>query len=140
MSRTVEIKRSGATAKDDPNCFNRLHWALPPVAKASPGDYIVFETRDALDAQFGSAATAADVAGADFSRVHPMTGPVAGRSRKTHGRGRVGADRGGARAARLVRDRHGRQAMSPRMKNRHERRRQSFRISVLVCAAQSASR
>ena len=76
MSRTVEIKRSGATAKDDPNCFNRLHWALPPVAKASPGDYIAFETRDALDAQFGSAATAADVAGADFSRVHPMTGPV----------------------------------------------------------------
>jgi len=49
MSRTVEIKRSGATAKDDPNCFNRLHWALPPVAKASPGDYIVYETRDALD-------------------------------------------------------------------------------------------
>src|SRR6516165_4735999 len=76
MSRTVEIKRSGATAKDDPNCFNRLHWALPPVAKASPGDYIVYETRDALDDQFGSAATAADVAGADFSRVHPMTGPV----------------------------------------------------------------
>ena len=67
MSRTIEIKRSGATAKDDPNCFNRLHWALPPVAKASPGDYIVYETRDALDDQFGSAATAADVAGADFS-------------------------------------------------------------------------
>jgi len=76
MSRTIEIKRSGATAKDDPNCFNRLHWALPPVAKASPGDYIVYETRDALDNQFGSAATAADVAGADLARVHPMTGPV----------------------------------------------------------------
>jgi formamidase len=76
MSRTVEIKRSGATAKNDPNCFNRLHWALPPVAKASPGDYIAFETRDALDDQIGSAAKAADVAGADFSRGHPMTGPV----------------------------------------------------------------
>src|SRR5215469_10091886 len=76
MSRTVEIKRSGATAKDDPNCFNRLHWALPMVAKASPGDYIVYETRDALDDQFGSAAIAADVAGADLTRVHPMTGPV----------------------------------------------------------------
>src|SRR5215471_11080023 len=76
MSRTVEIKRSGATAKDDPNCFNRLHWALPPVAKANPGDYIIYETRDAFDDQFGSAATPADVAGADLTRVHPMTGPV----------------------------------------------------------------
>jgi formamidase len=76
MSRTVEIKRSGATAKDDPNCFNRLHWALPPVASASPGNYIVYETRDAFDDQFGAEATAADVARADLSRVHPMTGPV----------------------------------------------------------------
>src|SRR5215469_15804142 len=73
MSRTVEIKRSGATAKDDPNCFNRLHWALPPVAKANPGDYIIYETRDAFDDQLGSAATPADVAGADLTRVHPMT-------------------------------------------------------------------
>ncbi|WP_016746155.1 acetamidase/formamidase family protein [Rhizorhabdus wittichii] len=76
MANTVEIKRSGATAKDDPNCFNRLHWALEPVAHARPGDYIVYETRDAFDDQFNWSTTPADVAACDLNRVHPMTGPV----------------------------------------------------------------
>lgn len=76
MTNTVEIKRSGAIAKDDPNCFNRLHWAIEPVARAKPGDYIVFETRDAFDDQFNFNSTPQDVANCDLSRVHPMTGPV----------------------------------------------------------------
>lgn len=76
MSKTIEIKRSGATAKDDPNCFNRLHWALEPVARAMPGDYIVYETRDAFDNQFSFATSADEVANCDLNRVHPMTGPV----------------------------------------------------------------
>jgi hypothetical protein len=45
MAKTVEIKRNGATAADDPACFNRLHWALEPAARAAPGDDIVFEPR-----------------------------------------------------------------------------------------------
>jgi formamidase len=73
---TIEIKRSGATAVDDPNCFNRLHWALEPVARAKAGDYIVYETRDAFDDQFGPGATLDKVAACDLNRVHPMTGPV----------------------------------------------------------------
>lgn len=76
MSKIIEIKRSGATAKDDPNCFNRLHWALEPVARAMPGDYIVYETRDAFDNQFSFATSADEVANCDLNRVHPMTGPV----------------------------------------------------------------
>lgn len=76
MSKTVEIKRSGATAAEDPNCFNRLHWAIEPVARAAPGDYIVYETRDAFDNQFDFSSTPADVAACDLNRVHPMTGPV----------------------------------------------------------------
>ncbi|MDE8652001.1 acetamidase/formamidase family protein [Novosphingobium album (ex Liu et al. 2023)] len=76
MPNTVEVKRSGETAKDDPNCFNRLHWAIEPVAHANPGDYIVYETRDAFDDQFTMATTAEEVAGCDLNRVHPMTGPV----------------------------------------------------------------
>jgi len=76
MANTVEIKRSGATAKDDPNCFNRLHWSLEPVARAKAGDYIVYETRDAFDDQFDASTTAAQVAACDLNRVHPMTGPV----------------------------------------------------------------
>jgi formamidase len=73
---TVEVKRQGATAADDPSCFNRLHWSIPPVARAKPGDTIIIETRDAFDNQFGSNATPADVAACDLNRVHPMTGPV----------------------------------------------------------------
>lgn len=76
MANTVEVKRSGATAKDDPNCFNRLHWAINPVAKAKAGDYIVYETRDAFDDQFDWSSTPATVAACDLNRVHPMTGPV----------------------------------------------------------------
>lgn len=76
MTNTVEVLRSGETAKDDPNCFNRLHWAIEPVAKARPGDYIVYETRDAFDDQFNFATTPAEVAACDLNRVHPMTGPV----------------------------------------------------------------
>src|SRR5690349_1091458 len=76
MNQTVTIKRSGATAADDPNCFNRLHWALEPVAKAKVGDYLVFETRDAFDDQFTFASKPVDVANCDLNRVHPMTGPV----------------------------------------------------------------
>ena len=76
MTKTTEIKRSGATAVDDPSCFNRLHWALEPVARAAPGDYVVFETRDAFDNQFDWTTTSEQVPACDLNRVHPMTGPV----------------------------------------------------------------
>lgn len=72
----VEIKRQGATAADDPNCFNRLHWALEPRATAKPGDTIIIETRDAFDDQFNWNSTPETVAACDLNRVHPMTGPV----------------------------------------------------------------
>jgi formamidase len=49
---------------------------LEPVARARPGEYVVFETRDAFDDQFSFASTPADVAACDLNRVHPMTGPV----------------------------------------------------------------
>ncbi|MBM3516933.1 MAG: acetamidase/formamidase family protein [Alphaproteobacteria bacterium] len=92
MPDTVTIKRSGAVAKDDPCCFNRLHYALSPVARVKPGDYLVFETRDALDHQFSFSTTNAEVAKADLTRVHPMTGPV-------HV---AGAERGDALAVTIV--------------------------------------
>jgi formamidase len=76
MARTIEIGRAGTVAADDPNCFNRLHWAIEPVARAAPGDYIVYNTRDAFDDQFSFESTAQDVAACDLNRVHPMTGPV----------------------------------------------------------------
>ena len=76
MANTITIERGGAVAADDPNCFNRLHWALEPIAKAAPGDYIVYNTRDAFDSQFTFDSTPEDVAACNLNRVHPMTGPV----------------------------------------------------------------
>lgn len=76
MAETVTITRSGRLAADDPNCFNRLHYALDPVATAKPGDYIVYHTRDAFDSQFNFDTVAEQVADCDLNRVHPMTGPV----------------------------------------------------------------
>jgi formamidase len=72
----VEIKKSGAHCVDDPNCFNRYHPAIEPVATAKPGDHIIFHTRDALDADLDLNSVNDDVAAIDLNLVHPMTGPV----------------------------------------------------------------
>ena len=72
----VVVKKSGVHCKDDPNCFNRYHPAIKPVARAKPGEMIVFETRDALDSDFSFDTIPDDVAAANINLVHPMTGPV----------------------------------------------------------------
>ncbi|MFQ5776046.1 MAG: acetamidase/formamidase family protein [Kiloniellaceae bacterium] len=72
----VVIEKSGAHCADDPRCFNRYHHAIEPAARANPGDYIVFETRDALDSDLGLDSTPEDVTAVDLNLVHPMTGPV----------------------------------------------------------------
>lgn len=72
----VLVEKTGAHCADDPKCFNRYHPAIPPAARAEPGDYVVFETRDALDSDLDLEATAEDVTALDLSLVHPMTGPV----------------------------------------------------------------
>ncbi|MGI9465138.1 MAG: acetamidase/formamidase family protein [Aestuariivirgaceae bacterium] len=72
----VEISKKGAHCVDDPNCFNRYHPAIPTIAKAKPGDMIVFHTRDALDSDLNLGSNADDLAAVDLNLVHPMTGPV----------------------------------------------------------------
>ena len=72
----VEIGKEGAHCADDPSCFNRYHPAIPPVARANPGDHIVFNTRDALDSDLTLDSVPADVLAIDLNLVHPMTGPV----------------------------------------------------------------
>jgi len=72
----VEIKKTGSHCADDDNCFNRYNPAIAPVARANPGDYIVFHTRDALDADLSLDSIADDVTAVDLNLVHPMTGPV----------------------------------------------------------------
>lgn len=72
----VVVSKSGAHCKDDPNCFNRYHPSIKPVARAKPGQLIVIETRDALDSDLNFDSTADDLAALDLNLVHPMTGPV----------------------------------------------------------------
>lgn len=72
----VEVKKRGAHCQDDPNCFNRYHPAIKPVARARPGQLIVIETRDALDSNLTLQSQPKDVTAVDLNLVHPMTGPV----------------------------------------------------------------
>jgi formamidase len=73
---TVVVAKSGAHCGDDPNCFNRYHPGIPPVARAKAGDVIVIETRDAFDSNLNLQSTADDVTALDLNLVHPMTGPI----------------------------------------------------------------
>jgi formamidase len=72
----VVVTKSGTHCRDDSHCMNRYHPAIEPVARAKPGQYIVFETRDALDSDFDFDSNPDDVAAANLNLVHPLTGPV----------------------------------------------------------------
>ena len=72
----VIVDKQGDHCVNDPNCFNRYHPAIPPAARAKPGDVIVLHTRDALDSDLTLDSNADDLAAADLNLVHPMTGPV----------------------------------------------------------------
>ena len=72
----VEIKKKGAHCEQDPNCFNRYHPAIKPLARAKPGDQIVVHTRDALDSNLNINSKPKDVTAIDVNLIHPMTGPI----------------------------------------------------------------
>jgi acetamidase/formamidase len=50
--------------------------SLEPALTVRPGDEVEFETVDASGGHLTRESTAADVAGLDFARVNPVTGPV----------------------------------------------------------------
>lgn len=72
----VIVGKSGEHCKDDPNCFNRIHYAIKPVARVMPGQQFILETRDGLDSDLDFNSTSADVAAIDLNLCHPLTGPV----------------------------------------------------------------
>jgi formamidase len=63
---------------EDPACFNRLHPEIPMVARAEPGERIVFNGRDAFDLTLDpdeySSADAIPREGVGI--VHALTGPI----------------------------------------------------------------
>jgi acetamidase/formamidase len=50
--------------------------AIPPVLTVAPGTTIEFECIDASGGQVSATSTLKDVAGLDFAKVNPVTGPV----------------------------------------------------------------
>lgn len=63
---------------EDPACINRLHPAIPMVAKADPGEPIVFRTRDAFDLSLDpdGFSSAKGIPREGLGIVHALTGPV----------------------------------------------------------------
>ena len=76
QANEVVVTRTGVFCDEDPNCHNRWHPAIPPVAHADPGDMIVYHTRDALDTDYDRDSVTADMGSIDLGLVHPLTGPV----------------------------------------------------------------
>ncbi|HYG68643.1 MAG TPA: acetamidase/formamidase family protein [Anaeromyxobacteraceae bacterium] len=72
----VRIPKTGDRCADDPRCHNRWHPAIPPVARASPGDRVVLATRDAFDHGLDRSSSSEDVVALNLNLVHPLTGPL----------------------------------------------------------------
>lgn len=73
----VEIGGEGRNCNEDPECFNRIHPAIPMVVRAAPGATLVFHARNAGDLSLDPEA-GPDPRGPDArsGTVHPITGPV----------------------------------------------------------------
>ena len=74
----IVVGDRSVSCAEDPACINRLHPDIPMVAKADPGERIVFIGRDAFDLaldpdEFSSAKT---MPREGFGMVHALTGPV----------------------------------------------------------------
>ncbi len=55
---------------------NRWHPDIAPAVRVASGSSVEMETLDGLDGQIKPGTTAADLAGIEMGRVHPLTGPV----------------------------------------------------------------
>lgn len=76
LAGNVNIPKSGPHCVDDPNCHNRWHHDIKPVATAKQGDVVTFGTRDAFDDGLTRQSSAKDIAGLNLNLVHPITGPL----------------------------------------------------------------
>ncbi|QKR01049.1 acetamidase/formamidase family protein [Metallosphaera tengchongensis] len=55
---------------------NKWDNSLPPVFSIKSGDVIKVESKEASDGQVTPSSTASDLLKLDFSRIHPLTGPI----------------------------------------------------------------
>jgi formamidase len=76
QEHVIAIDPTQPLAKEPATGHNRWHESIDPVVEVGPGERVIFETRDAVDAQLGPGSTVADVANLNLNVVHPLTGPV----------------------------------------------------------------
>jgi formamidase len=76
QEHVISIDPTQPLAKEPTTGHNRWHESIDPVVEVDPGERVIFETRDAVDAQLGPGSTIADVANLNLNVVHPLTGPV----------------------------------------------------------------
>ncbi|ADX83768.1 acetamidase [Sulfolobus islandicus] len=55
---------------------NKWDNSLPPIMTISDGDIITAETKEASDGQVTPSSTEKDLLKLDFSKIHPLTGPI----------------------------------------------------------------
>ena len=74
----IVVGDSQVSCAEDPACINRLHPDIPTVAKADPGERIVFVGRDAFDLTLDpdEFSSAKDIPREGTGIVHALTGPV----------------------------------------------------------------
>lgn len=75
--KSIEVGNNTVLCKDDPDCINRIHPAIPMLKQANPGDTIVFNCRNADDRLLDPNSPPIEREDdAQIGWVHPLTGPV----------------------------------------------------------------
>jgi len=72
----VEVGDRSLPCHQVPGCINRLHPAIPPAARATPGSTIVMHVRNALDFDLDPAAPPDHRERGSGGTVHSLAGPV----------------------------------------------------------------
>jgi len=77
-SADIVVGDRSVSCAEDPACINRLHPDIPMIARADPGERIVFLGRDAFDLTLDpdEFSTADAIPREGFGVVHALTGPV----------------------------------------------------------------
>ena len=75
--KTLVVGDASKPCLEDAQCFNRVHPAIAMIARAEPGQAILFRTRNASDFDLDPAAPPDPRARGPYgATVHPLTGPV----------------------------------------------------------------
>jgi len=71
----IKIKPGAPLAEQAEIGHNRWHPDIPDLTSVKPGEEMILECMDFLDAQIKNTDSANDVRDVDLTRAHPLTGP-----------------------------------------------------------------